>query len=288
VRAQRNIVWSVALATAVFCAWPAHADAQYRRGHPIHSRVVVVGGGFYSPFWYGPFYDPWWGLGYPYGPYPPVYPYHLYDAGASVRLEVKPREAEVYVDGYYAGVVDDFDGVFQRLSVQPGEHELELYLDGYRAVKQQIYVTPRNTFKVKYDMVRLASGEQAEPRPQPVNPPPQQAGGQPPMPPGQAPPPRPPAARRAPPAAPNAPLAAQPAAYGSLAIRVQPADAEVLVDGERWRGPEAQDRLVIEVPEGRHTIEIQKPGYRTYVTDVQVRSGETTTLNVSLRTQNEE
>jgi uncharacterized membrane protein len=78
-----------------------------------------------------------------------------------------------------------------------------------------------------------------------------------------------------------------PEAYGTLSIRVQPADAEVLIDGERWRGPEAQDPLIVEVNEGRHTIQIQKAGYRTYLTDVEVRRGETTTLNVSLRTQNE-
>jgi hypothetical protein len=66
---------------------------------------------------------------------------------------------------------------------------------------------------------------------------------------------------------------------------VQPGDADVLVDGERWRGPAGQERLIIEVPEGRHTVEIQKSGFRTYVTEVDVRRGETTPLNVSLRTQ---
>jgi hypothetical protein len=75
--------------------------------------------------------------------------------------------------------------------------------------------------------------------------------------------------------------------YGSISIRVQPADAEILVDGQAWRGPDSQNSLVIDVAEGRHTIEIQKSGYRTYVTDVDVRRGETTTLNVSLRTPNE-
>ena len=32
---------------------------------------------------------------------------------------VDPAEARVYVDGYYAGTVDDFDGLFQRLNVSP-------------------------------------------------------------------------------------------------------------------------------------------------------------------------
>src|SRR5436309_13065679 len=86
------------------------------------------------------------------------------DPGASLRLEVKPQEAEVYVDGYYAGIVDDFDGVFQRLPVTPGEHEIELYLDGYRSVRQKVMASPRNTFKLKYTMERLGAGGQQEPR----------------------------------------------------------------------------------------------------------------------------
>jgi len=75
-------------------------------------------------------------------------------------------------------------------------------------------------------------------------------------------------------------------AFGSISIRVQPADADILVDGEKWRGPESQDRLIIEVAEGRHTIEVQKAGFRTYITEIDVRRGDTTTVNVSLRTQN--
>ena len=63
--------------------------------------------------------------------------YHAYAPDASVRLDVKPKEAEVYVDGYYAGMVDDFDGTFQRLRVEPGEHEIELWLDGYRTVQPE-------------------------------------------------------------------------------------------------------------------------------------------------------
>jgi WD40 repeat protein len=37
-----------------------------------------------------------------------------------------------------------------------------------------------------------------------------------------------------------------------------------------------QDRLTVEVPEGSHTVEIRKSGYRTYVTQVDVHRGQTT------------
>ena len=71
---------------------------------------------------------------------------------------MKPKEAEVYVDGYYAGIVDDFDGTFQRLRVAPGEHEIELWLDGYRTVRQKVHLTQDNTFKREVQMERMSAG----------------------------------------------------------------------------------------------------------------------------------
>ena len=226
----------------------------------------------------------------PYG-----YGYRNYEPEASVRLEVQPKDAEVYVDGYYAGIVDDFDGAFQRLRVEPGEHEIELYLDGYRPVKQRVYLTPDNTFRIKSRMERLGPGESPAPKPQPLDPPRAQ-GGQPPI---QQPPRQPmgrgPVGRRMLPQQmpPQMPPQQQPpdnprggpgnSAYGTLAVKVQPGDAEVSIDGENWRGPGGQDRLMVDVAEGSHTVEIRKAGYRTYVTQVDIRRGETTPLNVSLR-----
>jgi hypothetical protein len=278
---KRLLVIPLLVALAVL-AGTAETYAQVRR---FPRRVVVVNA-FAAPFWY---YDPWYGFyGDQWGVYPPYGPYRRYnlEPESSVRLEVKPKQAEVYVDGYYAGIVDDFNGTFQRLHLPAGEHEILLYLDGFRAVHQKVYLTPDNTFKLKYEMEKLARGEQPEPRPKPTTPPPQ--AGPPPQP-YPAPPPRTPAGRRAPPPQmPREPRGAETSAYGTLAIRVQPADAEILVDGERWRGPESQDRMMIEVAEGRHTIEIQKSGYRSYITEIDVRRGETTPLNVSLRSQEEQ
>jgi PEGA domain len=301
---QKRLLLTIALVVIATAGFTATSDAQVRRGR---SRVVVVGG-YYDPFFYSPFwYDPWFASPYSWGWYPPYRGRYLAPE-ASVKLEVKPSQAEVYVDGYYAGIVDDFDGAFQRLHVAPGEHELELYLDGYRAVKQKVYLTADNTFKVKYTLEKLGAGEQAEPRPTPPVPPPGVQGAPQQMPPGyppaQQPPPgypptQPPpqgyppqprgqAGRRMPPPPPppgTDPRAGQQDSYGSLAIRVQPSDAEVSIDGEPWRAPGGQERLVVEVAEGSHTVEIRKSGYRTYVTQVDIRRGTTTPLNVSLRNE---
>ena len=58
-----------------------------------------------------------------------------------------------------------------------------------------------------------------------------------------------------------------------------------MIDGERWEGPQAQERLIVEVPEGTHHVQIQKEGFESFTADVPVRRGEMAPLNVSLRTR---
>ena len=150
----------VALLTGMLVAgitlWPSSASAQGFRG-----RIVVRGGFGYSPF----FYDPFWG---PY-PYYGAYPVVVAPSG-EVRVLATPKQAEVYVDGSYAGIVDDFDGILQRLHVTPGGHAITLHLEGYRTVTQNIYVTPDSTFKLRLTMDRLAPGESSVPPPLPARP----------------------------------------------------------------------------------------------------------------------
>ena len=234
--------------------------------------------GYYGyPYAYGwpgyPYFSASFGWGYPYG-YPYYYGYGYgggaaYDASASLRLDVTPKEAEVYVDGYMVGTVDEFDGTFQRLHLPPGAHELTLYRDGFKTVHQSLRLSTGSTFKVSYNMEPLAAGEVAEARPTPPPPPPDEAAG---LPEGR---PDPQAPRRRPPVARDA------AGFGTLAIRVQPADAVVLIDGERWQSS-GLDRLIVEVPEGPHRIEIRKDGFDTYTADVTAMPGQTVPVNVSL------
>jgi hypothetical protein len=73
----------------------------------------------------------------------------------------------------------------------------------------------------------------------------------------------------------------------TLAIRVQPGDASILVDGERWQGS-GNDRIEIQVTPGGHRIEIQKDGYQPFTSTVRVRPGETNAINVSLTKSGDE
>jgi hypothetical protein len=70
-----------------------------------------------------------------------------------------------------------------------------------------------------------------------------------------------------------------------LTLRVQPGDASITIDGERWEGPSDNERLTIQLPAGSHNIQIRKDGYRTYNTDVTLRRGENTPVNVALTKQ---
>src|SRR5687768_16633999 len=104
------LILSIFAFTSVACAavirTPTPPDQ--RHGPPVkRGAVVFVGGYFYDPF-FGAY--PWWSrAAYPYRYHP------VLDERAEVRVLVTPADAAVYVDGYYAGVVDDFDGILQRL-----------------------------------------------------------------------------------------------------------------------------------------------------------------------------
>jgi hypothetical protein len=62
-----------------------------------------------------------------------------------LRLKIEPRNAEVYVDGDYAGVVDDFDGRFQQLKLAPGLHHIELRAPGHPPLKFDVNIQSRQT-----------------------------------------------------------------------------------------------------------------------------------------------
>ena len=242
---------------------PAHRARPARAVIP--ARPVFPGGHLYRPYGlYAGFYDPFYGphpLSYGYGPYFTPY-YGGYGYSSAVRLEVDPEETEVYVDGYYTGVVDSYDGFLQRLRLPPGEHEIELYLEGYESIRQTLYLAPGETYRIRHEMQPLAAGAPQPPRPEPAAPPPVTGG----------------------PAGPTAPLMQAPTLqeFGTLLVRVRPVDAAVNVDGERWVGHEGLGELLLDLGAGMHALEVSRSGHRTYRADVEVIAGAQTVVNVSL------
>ena len=81
--------------------------------------------------------------------YYPIAPGFVY---GSVRIVDAPPEAQVFVDGYYAGVVDDYDGVFQHLNLAPGSHRLDIALPGYAAIGVDLFVEPGQTITYRANL----------------------------------------------------------------------------------------------------------------------------------------
>ena len=59
------------------------------------------------------------------------------------------------MDGYFVGVVDSFDGVFQKLAVEAGTHRVEIRADGFEPAQFEIMVTPGETITYKGELKRI-------------------------------------------------------------------------------------------------------------------------------------
>ena len=73
----------------------------------------------------------------------------------TVKLDVEPNSASVYVNGGYVGDVDKFDGPFQGLDLKPGNYQIRLTAPGYKTSTVKVYVAPGETVKVKEQLVPL-------------------------------------------------------------------------------------------------------------------------------------
>ena len=113
-------------------------------------------GGYFGYGYYDPFYDPWYG-GYfsPYSGYGQSSGYSVGSDDGALRLKVKPREGEVYVDGYYVGLVDEFDGMFQRLHIEPGPHRIEVRAAGYESLVFEVKISPEHTTTYQGEMKKV-------------------------------------------------------------------------------------------------------------------------------------
>jgi hypothetical protein len=92
-------------------------------------RVFVGGGygGFYAPYW-GPYY----GYGYGYGNYP---------NSGEVKLDTKVKDAEVFIDGAYAGTTHDN----RTMHLRPGNYNIEIKEGGNSRYAEKIFVAAGKT-----------------------------------------------------------------------------------------------------------------------------------------------
>ena len=118
---------------------------------PFAFRYYRSRSGFYDPFWpaFGYYTNP-----YGYAAYPPD-PFASEGPTGAIRLKVTPRDAAVYVDGYYAGIVDDFDGHFQHLNLTSGPHHIEISASGYEALAFDVDIQAHHTTEYRGTLQRV-------------------------------------------------------------------------------------------------------------------------------------
>ena len=79
----------------------------------------------------------------------------VYRDNGSLRLKINPKQAQIFVDGYFVGVVDSYDGSFQKLGLDGGGHKIELKADGYEPLEFEVLITPGETVTYKGEMKRI-------------------------------------------------------------------------------------------------------------------------------------
>ena len=149
--------------------------------YPYRPGITV---GFYAGFGVGFGYGyPYYGYGYPYPyygyPYPYPYSYYPYASSAppgypyassappaptsyvtsqpgvaygGVRIEGAPRDAQIFVDGNYIGLAEDFDGADKHLNLPAGSHQIEIRVAGAQPIAFDVNVQAGRTTAVHADV----------------------------------------------------------------------------------------------------------------------------------------
>jgi hypothetical protein len=112
------------LAGAAMLLTPLGASAAIRVG-------VALGG----PVWYGlgPYWGPYW---YPYA--------YTYPNTGEVKVETKVKDAEIFINGAYAGNTHDSKTVHLR----PGTYDIEIREGGQSRYAERVYVAAGQTVKL--------------------------------------------------------------------------------------------------------------------------------------------
>jgi hypothetical protein len=112
------------LTGAVLALAPMSASAAVR-GFVGVGRPHIYGG------WYSPYWGPYWG---------PAYGGYYRDAG-EVKLDTKVKDAQVFINGAYAGTTHQN----KTMNLRPGNYNIEIREGGRTQFAERVYVVAGKT-----------------------------------------------------------------------------------------------------------------------------------------------
>jgi hypothetical protein len=98
------------------------------------------GGGFYGAGFYNPYWGSYWGA--PYGGYY-VQPY-----AGEVKLDTKVKDAQVFIDGAYAGTTHEN----KSMRLRPGSYNIEIREAGHTQFSQRVSVVAGKTLHLRPEL----------------------------------------------------------------------------------------------------------------------------------------
>ena len=119
-------------AAALMSLAPMSASAAVRVF--VGGGPVVYGGGWYAPYW-----GPYWGPAYRYGYYP---------NSGEVKLDTKVKDAQVFINGAYAGTTHDN----KTMHLRPGNYNISIKENGQTPFAESVYVTAGKTIHIKPEL----------------------------------------------------------------------------------------------------------------------------------------
>lgn len=125
-------------------ALPAGANERERS---VRERGGGNGRAVYGSVYYGSAFGPWGAYGYDpffYGAYPVM----SHPNAGQVKVDTKVKDAEVFVNGAFAGTAKDFKSVWLR----QGPYNLEVRSPGHQTYTARIYVLNGKTIRLRPDL----------------------------------------------------------------------------------------------------------------------------------------
>jgi hypothetical protein len=71
-----------------------------------------------------------------------------------LQLDIDPRRAQVFVDGTYAGVVEEFSGYYHHLELSAGPHDISVVASGYEPLSFHVIISPGATMTQRASLSR--------------------------------------------------------------------------------------------------------------------------------------